>query len=148
MGTMPRNQQMKDGVIFPQTECGTDVEAIGRFVRTVEAMGFHHLFVADHVLGADLNQRRVRFRRLPAGAWVLSHSIAPGVASQAVPSSSIKTTASSLLPIAYDPGVGPVHSLSPVKYSGTCRFERNAARRRWREAGQSPSRRKAQSAHP
>ena len=44
---------MNIGVIFPQTECGTDVTAIGEFVRTVEAMGFDHLFVADHVLGAD-----------------------------------------------------------------------------------------------
>jgi alkanesulfonate monooxygenase SsuD/methylene tetrahydromethanopterin reductase-like flavin-dependent oxidoreductase (luciferase family) len=44
---------MKVGVIFPQTECGTDVEAIGEFARGVEAMGFDHLFVADHVLGAD-----------------------------------------------------------------------------------------------
>ena len=44
---------MKLGVIFPQTECGTDVETIGGFVREVEAMGFDHLFVADHVLGAD-----------------------------------------------------------------------------------------------
>lgn len=40
-------------MIFPQTECGTDVAAIGEFVRTVEALGFDHLFVADHVLGAD-----------------------------------------------------------------------------------------------
>jgi probable F420-dependent oxidoreductase len=44
---------MKIGVIFPQTECGTDVAAIGEFVRSVEAAGFDHLFVADHVLGAD-----------------------------------------------------------------------------------------------
>ena len=44
---------MKLGVIFPQTECGTDVKAIGHFVRAVEAEGFDHLFVADHVLGAD-----------------------------------------------------------------------------------------------
>src|SRR5437867_10033833 len=44
---------MKIGVIFPQTECGTDVGAIAEFVRAVEAMGFDHLFVADHVLGAD-----------------------------------------------------------------------------------------------
>jgi probable F420-dependent oxidoreductase len=44
---------MKAGVIFPQTECGTDVAAIGAFVHTVESMGFDHLFVADHVLGAD-----------------------------------------------------------------------------------------------
>src|SRR5438093_13101016 len=44
---------MKVGVIFPQTECGTDVAAIAEFVRAVEAEGFDHLFVADHVLGAD-----------------------------------------------------------------------------------------------
>ena len=44
---------MKLGVIFPQTECGTDIGAITEFVRVVEAMGFDHLFVADHVLGAD-----------------------------------------------------------------------------------------------
>jgi probable F420-dependent oxidoreductase len=44
---------MRVGAIFPQTECGTDVGAIGEFVRAVEAMGFDHLFVADHVLGAD-----------------------------------------------------------------------------------------------
>jgi probable F420-dependent oxidoreductase len=44
---------MKIGAIFPQTECGTDVGAIGEYVRGVEAMGYDHLFVADHVLGAD-----------------------------------------------------------------------------------------------
>jgi probable F420-dependent oxidoreductase len=44
---------VKLGAIFPQTECGTDVGAIADFVRGVEAEGFDHLFVADHVLGAD-----------------------------------------------------------------------------------------------
>jgi probable F420-dependent oxidoreductase len=44
---------MKVGAIFPQTECGTDVAAIGEFVCAVERLGFDHLFVADHVLGAD-----------------------------------------------------------------------------------------------
>ena len=44
---------MQAGVIFPQTECGTDVAAIADFVRAVEDMGYDHLFVADHVLGAD-----------------------------------------------------------------------------------------------
>ena len=33
---------MNVGVIFPQTECGSDVAAIGAFVRSVEAMGFDH----------------------------------------------------------------------------------------------------------
>ena len=49
---------MKIGAIFPQTECGTDVVAIAEFVRAVEAMGFDHLFVADHVLGADPRHHR------------------------------------------------------------------------------------------
>src|SRR5215510_11091212 len=44
---------MKLGAIFPQTECGTDIQPIAEFVRAVETMGFDHLFVADHVLGAD-----------------------------------------------------------------------------------------------
>ena len=44
---------MNVGAIFPQTECGADVKAIGEFVQAVEAMGVDHLFVADHVLGAD-----------------------------------------------------------------------------------------------
>jgi probable F420-dependent oxidoreductase len=44
---------VKVGAIFPQTECGTDVQAIAAFVRAVESMGYDHLFVADHVLGAD-----------------------------------------------------------------------------------------------
>src|SRR5262249_20985994 len=44
---------MKIGAIFPQTECGTDIKPIAEFVRAVEGMGFDHLFVADHVLGAD-----------------------------------------------------------------------------------------------
>jgi probable F420-dependent oxidoreductase len=44
---------VKLGAIFPQAECGTDIPAIARFVREVEAMGYDHLFVADHVLGAD-----------------------------------------------------------------------------------------------
>jgi probable F420-dependent oxidoreductase len=44
---------MRLGAIFPQTECGTDVAAIAAFVRGVETMGYDHLFVADHVLGAD-----------------------------------------------------------------------------------------------
>ena len=52
-GVAAADMAMKLGVIFPQTECGTDIAAISEFVRAVEAMGADHLFVADHVLGAD-----------------------------------------------------------------------------------------------
>jgi probable F420-dependent oxidoreductase len=49
---------MQAGVIFPQTECGTDVKAIAEFVQAVEGLGYDHLFVADHVLGADPRHHR------------------------------------------------------------------------------------------
>ena len=44
---------MKIGVVFPQTEIGNDPVAIRDFAQAVEGMGFHHLLVYDHVLGAD-----------------------------------------------------------------------------------------------
>ena len=40
------------GVIFPQTEIGTDPGDIRRFARASEDLGFTHLAAFDHVLGA------------------------------------------------------------------------------------------------
>ena len=44
---------MKIGVVFPQTEIGNDPVIIRDFAQAVEGMGFNHLLVYDHVLGAD-----------------------------------------------------------------------------------------------
>jgi probable F420-dependent oxidoreductase len=44
---------MKIGVVFPQTEIGNDPVIIRDFAQAVEEMGFNHLLVYDHVLGAD-----------------------------------------------------------------------------------------------
>jgi probable F420-dependent oxidoreductase len=44
---------MRMGAVFPQLEIGTDPDAIARYVRTVEELGFDHLVIFDHVLGAD-----------------------------------------------------------------------------------------------
>ena len=44
---------MKVGVIFPQTEIGPDPGAVREYAQAAEALGFHHLIVYDHVLGAD-----------------------------------------------------------------------------------------------
>lgn len=44
---------MHIGVVFPQTEIGTDPAAIGGYARAVEAAGYEHLLAYDHVLGAD-----------------------------------------------------------------------------------------------
>src|SRR5437762_4149616 len=47
---------MQVGAVFPQLEIGTDPDAIARYARTVEQLGYDHLVIFDHVLGADSNR--------------------------------------------------------------------------------------------
>jgi probable F420-dependent oxidoreductase len=44
---------MKIGLVFPQTEIGNDPAAIRDYAQTAEGLGFNHLLVYDHVLGAN-----------------------------------------------------------------------------------------------
>lgn len=44
---------MQIGVVFPQTEIGSDVGAIRSYVAAVETFGYRHVLAYDHVLGAD-----------------------------------------------------------------------------------------------
>jgi probable F420-dependent oxidoreductase len=44
---------MRWGVVFPQTEIGPDPSAVRAYAQAVQDMGFAHLLVYDHVLGAD-----------------------------------------------------------------------------------------------
>lgn len=44
---------MQVGAVFPQLEIGTDPGSIARYARTVEDLGYDHLVIFDHVLGAD-----------------------------------------------------------------------------------------------
>jgi probable F420-dependent oxidoreductase len=44
------------GAVFPQLEIGADPDVVGRFARTVEDLGYDHLVIFDHVLGADSNR--------------------------------------------------------------------------------------------
>ena len=43
---------MKLGVVFPQTEIGNDPVAIRDYAQAAEQLGYNHLLVYDHVLGA------------------------------------------------------------------------------------------------
>jgi len=43
---------MKLGVVFPQTEIGNDPAAIRDYAQAAEELGFNHILVFDHVLGA------------------------------------------------------------------------------------------------
>jgi probable F420-dependent oxidoreductase len=47
---------MKIGVVFPQTEIGNDPAAIRDYAQTAEGLGFSHVLVYDHVLGANPNR--------------------------------------------------------------------------------------------
>lgn len=44
---------MKTGAIFPQVEFGNDPAAIRDYAQAVEGMGYSHIMVFDHVLGAN-----------------------------------------------------------------------------------------------
>ena len=44
---------MQIGVVYPQTELAPDPATLRAYARGVEDLGFRHLLVYDHVLGAD-----------------------------------------------------------------------------------------------
>jgi probable F420-dependent oxidoreductase len=48
---------MQLGAIFPQTEIGEDPVAVRDFAQAAESLGYEHLLVFDHVLGADASKR-------------------------------------------------------------------------------------------
>jgi probable F420-dependent oxidoreductase len=48
---------MRIGAVFPQTEIGSDPGVIREYVTAVEAMGFDHLVIYDHVVGASVEHR-------------------------------------------------------------------------------------------
>ena len=44
---------MRVGVVFPQTEIGSDPGAVREYVQAAESLGYDHILVYDHVLGAN-----------------------------------------------------------------------------------------------
>jgi probable F420-dependent oxidoreductase len=46
------------GVVFPQTEIGADAGAVRAFAQAAEEIGYRHVLAYDHVLGADVSERR------------------------------------------------------------------------------------------
>jgi probable F420-dependent oxidoreductase len=44
---------MRVGVVFPQTEIGTDPAVIKDYAQTAEELGFLHILAYDHVIGAN-----------------------------------------------------------------------------------------------
>jgi probable F420-dependent oxidoreductase len=52
-----RGIEMRVGVVFPQTESGTDVGFIREYTQAAEDLGYKHVLAYDHVLGASLENR-------------------------------------------------------------------------------------------
>ncbi len=48
---------MRVGVVFPQTEIGSDPGAVRAYAEAVEGLGYDYLLAYDHVLGADTTNR-------------------------------------------------------------------------------------------
>ena len=44
---------MKLGLVYPQTEFGSDLGLIREFAITAEELGYQQLILYEHVLGAD-----------------------------------------------------------------------------------------------
>jgi probable F420-dependent oxidoreductase len=44
---------LKIGLVFPQTEFGSDAAAIKDYAQTAESLGYTHIIAYDHVLGAN-----------------------------------------------------------------------------------------------
>ncbi|MDE3095302.1 MAG: LLM class F420-dependent oxidoreductase [Chloroflexota bacterium] len=53
---------MRLGVVFPQTEIGSDPAAIRDYAQAAEQLGYRHILVFDHVLGAHADRFEGRFR--------------------------------------------------------------------------------------
>ena len=48
---------MELGVVFPQTEIGSDPSAVREFAEAAESLGYSQILAYDHVLGADTSSR-------------------------------------------------------------------------------------------
>jgi probable F420-dependent oxidoreductase len=48
---------MKYGVVFPQTEIGSDPGAVREYAQAAEELGYENIIVFDHVLGANADSR-------------------------------------------------------------------------------------------
>src|SRR5438270_5699612 len=56
---------MRLGVVFPQTEIGSDPSVIRDYAQAAESAGYDHLLVFDHVLGGKLERFDKLGRRPP-----------------------------------------------------------------------------------
>src|SRR3989449_7116299 len=62
---MEEEHDMRLGVVFPQTEIGSDPAVIRDYAQAAESAGYDHVLVFDHVLGSTLERFDKLGRRPP-----------------------------------------------------------------------------------
>ena len=77
---------MRLGVVFPQTEIGSDPAVIRDYAQAAEGAGYDHLLVFDHVLGAkrSASTRWAAARPTPTRAHSTSPSCSSGTLAPAL----------------------------------------------------------------
>jgi alkanesulfonate monooxygenase SsuD/methylene tetrahydromethanopterin reductase-like flavin-dependent oxidoreductase (luciferase family) len=61
---------MKAGVVYPQIELGGDTGAVKAFAQAAEDLGYDHIVIYDHVLGAVVSGASVPSRSaLDGSGW-------------------------------------------------------------------------------
>ena len=69
---------MRIGVVFPQTELGSDPAVLRTYGQRVEELGFTHILAYDHVVGADPTVRVARHKHCVSRRVTITPSFTGG----------------------------------------------------------------------
>jgi probable F420-dependent oxidoreductase len=69
------SERIAIGATFPQTEIGADVGGVRAYAEAAQALGFKHLLIYDHVLGADPEAAAHRPWAGPYTAHTMFHEV-------------------------------------------------------------------------
>jgi probable F420-dependent oxidoreductase len=90
---MASEQQIAVGATFPQTEIGADVGGVRAYAEAAQDLGYKHLLIYDHVLGADPDSEAHKPWAGPYTAYTMFHEVMVlfGFLAAAVPKMSLVT---------------------------------------------------------
>ena len=72
---MTSEQRIAVGVVFPQTEIGADVGGVRAYAEAAQDLGYKHLLVFDHVIGADPDAEPYKPWQGPYTAHTMFHEV-------------------------------------------------------------------------
>jgi probable F420-dependent oxidoreductase len=72
---MASEKQIAVGVVFPQTEIGADVGGVRAYAEAAQDLGYKHLLIYDHVIGADPDAEQYKPWPGPYTAHTMFHEV-------------------------------------------------------------------------